>query len=671
MLCPLPSLVPLVFWWLIVPLVFTGCATAPHNEIPSEDAQTQAVLSQAASQFQAPNAPKALNMTDEAEVEWHADKSMKITVHQVWAARVKPEHPLPPIATLNQECQTLNIQTLQLYDLDEKGNFTKSPEKAEIKWSAPEENLPTSLSKITSARLPELNADQALELKYSLETKTSTLLADKENKNEAGKPHPVPAEGSFAFRWNDYIPSLKRELIVKVPKALNLYATRLRIPKTLSITEDKLAKDKGVTFSMDTSTNPIPLENFQPALQDLAPLTAFTVNKSWEDAVSTYRKRVKQAIDGDLGKISALVEDANGNTTASVMQKLITVKNALHQKVAWVDTGLPVYLNPDRPLDEVIDSGKGTSHDMAVLLAAALRSIKINPQIYLYRQATSGDLLPDMPALSQMDGILVAVQSGKDWIWMDPTEPLSVPGSLPLNALGQQALAVLAPLNWKNTPAFGAKDHRKERNVTMEFLPNGRLKCNVDLQAFGSSELALRQFFRATTDEKRRELVLRGLTKRFPGVLLTDYRFGDYLNLDKPLDVHYSFEVPDYAQPVQGGFQFYPLVFEDVEDFLANMRDTRQTPVLIPQNFNSDTSVMVKLPPGFKVDAMPKDGSISNAIAEYFSAFKLQFGTLTYERHLGFKQRNIAPGKEYGQLLTFYQYVLNQDRTPFKVIRGK
>jgi hypothetical protein len=49
----------------------------------------------------------------------------------------------------------------------------------------------------------------------------------------------------------------------------------------------------------------------------------------------------------------------------------------------------------------------------------------------------------------------------------------------------------------------------------------------------------------------------------------------------------------------------------------------------------------------------------------------LQFGTLTYERHLGFKQRNIAPGKEYGQLLTFYQYVLNQDRTPFKVIGGK
>ena len=171
------------FCWLLVFLA--GCATAPHNEIPSEDAQTQTGLSHAASQFQAPNPPKTLNVADEAQVEWHADKSMKITVHQVWAARVKPEHPLPPIATLNQDCQTLSVQTLQLYDLDEKGNFQKSQAKAGIKWTPPEENLPTSLSKITSARLPELNAGQALDLKYTLETKTSTLLAGKENTKEA------------------------------------------------------------------------------------------------------------------------------------------------------------------------------------------------------------------------------------------------------------------------------------------------------------------------------------------------------------------------------------------------------------------------------------------------------------------------------------------------------
>src|SRR5258708_731570 len=147
---------------------------------------------------------------------------MKITVRQMWATRVKPDRPLPPIATINQETQNLNIQTLQLYNLNEKGNFVKSPTKAEVKWAAPEESLPTSLSKITSARLPELNAGQALELKYTLETRTSSLLADKDTHKDATKLHPVGAEGSFAFCWSDYVPSLNRELIVKVATGLNL-----------------------------------------------------------------------------------------------------------------------------------------------------------------------------------------------------------------------------------------------------------------------------------------------------------------------------------------------------------------------------------------------------------------------------------------------------------------
>ncbi len=660
----------LVPWWLISILIFTGCATAPQTKINVEDAKTQAFLSQAATQFQALNAPKTLNLADEAEVEWHADKSMRITVHQMWAARVKPDHPLPPIACLNQDTQTLTIQNLQLYDLDATGTFVKSDTKAEIQWAVPEVNLPLTLSKITSARLPELNAGQALELKYTLETKTSTLLLDKDKKDTA-KIHPVPAEGSFAFRWNDYTPSLKRDLTVKIPKVLELFATRLREPKSMAITEEKVENDKTLSFTLTDPLPPVPSENFQPALQDLAPLTAFTVNKSWEEAVFPYRKRVKQIMDSDLNKLNSIVEEAEGNTTASIMDRLALVKSAIHQKVDWVDTGLPVYLNPDRSLDEILDSGKGTSHDMAMLLAAALKAMKINCQVYLYRQSTSGDLIPTLPALSQMDGVLVAAQSGKEWIWMDPTESLAVPGVLPLSALGQQALGVLSPLAWKTTPPFGAKDHRKERNVTMEFLPSGRLKCSVDLQAYGSSELALRQFFRMTTDDKRRELVLRGLTKRFPGVTLTDYRFGDFRNLDKPLDVHYTFEVPNYTQGIKGGFEFYPLVFEDVEDFLSALRDSRQTPVVIPQNFNSDTRVLVKLPVGYKVDALPQNGSIANPVAEFFSVFKMEFGTLTYERHLGLKDRTITPGKEYNDLLNFYKIVLNQDRTPFKIIKGK
>ena len=644
-----------------------ACATAPSSDKSAgkSDAQDENLLSRAASQLQAPDAPGFLTLRDEAQVEWKHDKSVKIAVHQIWAARTKPGRPLPALATLNRESQDLTVQTLQLYNLADKGGFRKSG-TPEIQWTPPEADLPPSLSKIATARLPELNAGQALEVKYTLETKTVDLLKTPQ------KVHPVEAEASFAFRWNDHVPSLKRELTVRIPKSLPLYGSRLRVPKNLVVTEEKTAQDTVDHFSLEGPTDPVPEESYQPPVRDLAPLTSFTPYKSWDEAVFPYRKRVKQLLERDLSPLHELVDEAVGNTTAPAMERVAQVKSALHRKIRWVDTGLPVYLNPDRPATEVLESGVGTSHDMAVLLAMALKAMKIPAQIYLYRRNGSGEFLPDLPALSQLDGILVAAKEGKSWIWMDPTEPLAPPGRLPLEALDRQALGVLSPLQWLATPSFTAKDHRKERDVSMEFLPNGDLKCKVRLQAYGSSELALRQFFRMTTEEKRREMVLKGLSKRFPGAVLTDYQYGDYRDTSKPLEVEYTFQVPAYGETnPKGEFLFYPLVFEDVEDFLANLRDSRKTPVVVSQNFNSNSHVLVKLPRGLKVKELPKDASLSNPVAEFISNAKMEFGSIVYERYMGLKQRVIHPGKEYSDLLGFYQAVLNQDRTPFVTVKGR
>jgi hypothetical protein len=640
---------------------------------PSDEMQTQALLSQATSQFTRLNAPRALDLLDEAQVEWRSDKSMKVTVHQFWAARVKPDHPFPVLASINQDSQNLSIQSLKLYEMDDKGVFTEAPIQPQIQWVPPQENLPISLSKLTSARLPELNAGQAMDLKYTLETKTAALLVDKDMHNDAKKPHPVAPEASFAFRWNDFTPSLAKDLTVKIPANLEIFGTRLRMPSGLAVTQSPSApgKEKTVHFSMGPD-DPVPSESFQPALQDLAPLTAFTVNKTWESAVFPYRKRVKQYLDGDLKKVEELIGEAGGNTGEALVDRVAEIKAAIHQKVDWVDTGLPVYLNPDRPLEEVIESGKGTSHDMAMLLVTALRSAKIAPLVYLYRQAGSGELLADMPALSQFDGILVAVSTGKDLLWIDPTESLAAPGVLPLSALDRKALGVLTPLNWRLTPPFGAKDHRRHRDINLELDANGNVKCSVDVLAYGSSELALRQFFRSTTDDKRRDIVYRGLLKRFPGVILTEYRFGDYRDISKPLDLHFSFQIPNYAKVLRDqSLQFYPITFEDIEDFFATLRNNRQTPVVASQNFNSETEAIVKLPPGYKPGDLPKDMAISNSVAEFSATSKVQYGTLSYERYLGLKQRSIALGREYQELLGVYQTVLTQDRKPFTAVLGK
>lgn len=629
------------------------------------------LLAQAASQFQAPDAPKAIHVLDESQAVWSMDKTLKITVHQIWATRVKPDRALSPLATINEDSQNFDLQTLQIYDLNDKNEFVKSDQKVQLEWATPGPNLPASLSKIKTARLPALSAGQALEVKYTIETKNIPDTVDKNTHFDEDHLRPVPAEPSFALLWNDYLPSIHKELTLKIPKNIPLYAVRQRLPDNLAITEDTEGTEKITHLEIQGTQDPLPFESYQPPAQDLAPMTAFTLEKSWDDSVKYYRTRVKQLTESDTAFMNDLVGDAAGNTGSPMIDRLTKIKNLVHEKVEWIDTGLPVYLNPDRSLKEIVSSGMGTSHDMAVLLIAALKAARIDAEPYLYRLSTSGDLVPDLPALSQMNGILVAVPLGKSVIWMDPTEPLAAPGQLPLPALGQDALAVFMPFNWRTTPSFSAKDHRKERDITMTIAADGTLTCSVDIQAFGAAELALRQFFRATTDDQRKNLVTKGLAKRFPGAVLTNYTFGNYEDLTQPLLVNYTFDIPHYAQFSKKGLAFYPLVFEDVEDFFETLHDDRETPVVVPQNFNSVTRVVVKLPRGyyFKPTELPKDFSMTNEVAEFLATCKLDFGTMSYERYMGLKKRVIDPGADYRDLLSFYKAVLNQDRVPFKALK--
>ncbi|HXL73886.1 MAG TPA: hypothetical protein VN963_09705, partial [bacterium] len=143
--------------WLLLfcALVCYSTAYADPNPKPTPTVSSTPVLSevdsllaQAASQFQNPDAPEMIHVLDQTDAAWGMDKSLKITVHQIWATRVAPEHAMAPIATINTDSQNFTIQNIQLYDLDDKGQFVKNPRKVDLTWVVPGPNLPQSLSKI-------------------------------------------------------------------------------------------------------------------------------------------------------------------------------------------------------------------------------------------------------------------------------------------------------------------------------------------------------------------------------------------------------------------------------------------------------------------------------------------------------------------------------------------
>jgi len=303
---------PIFFCALASLLLNSACAenkpTPTVSSTPAPLTDTDSLLAQAAAAFQQPDAPKIIHVLDQTYAAWSEDKSLKITVHQIWATRVTPDRVMAPIATINSDSQTFTIQDLKIYDLNDKGQFVKESKPVDLIWSAPGPNLPETLSKIMTARLPNLSAGQAVEIKYTLETKNIDLLTNKDTHFDSQHPMPVPGEPSFALLWNDYLPSIKKELSLKVPKNIPLYAVRQRLPDNLAVTETTEDSENMTRLTINGTLAPIPMEAYQPAPQNLAPLTAFTLYKSWGESLIYYRTRVKQLVDSDPAFINNFVE---------------------------------------------------------------------------------------------------------------------------------------------------------------------------------------------------------------------------------------------------------------------------------------------------------------------------------------------------------------------------
>ncbi len=664
-------------------LSLLGCGGGTiKTSLKPQDTKVDGLLAEAAARFAMPDAPQALDVLDDVQAEYSKDNTLTVTVRQVWASRVKPRHAVKPLAVINPDVQEFKVLALRRYTLQPDGTFSHA-RNAEIISEPPARDLPNPLSRITAYRLPAMEAGEALEVLYTLRTLPPAL-----PRNDARSPgnrppspekdatatvtptpEPVPlaAEPSFSYLWNDHVPSLKRELTIRTPKGLLLYGSRLRLPAALKTEQTPDGLFQITRFTLDGFQEALPLESFQPPIEDLAGVTAFTPYSTWDKALEPYRRRIK-AYAVPTSRLETLVADASSNTTEALETRLARVKRALHDAVAWVDTGLPVYLNHDRNVDDILESGKGSSHDMAVLLTAALRAMNLPGEVHLYRRGDRGALMDQTPALSQFDGVLVGTTVRKNWTWMDPTESLSPPGILPLEALSANALSVKPGITWRDTPPFTAKDNRRERDVLLQIQSDGSAECRVVLQAYGSSEVSLRQFFRSRSPADRKRIVEQGMSKRFHGVTLSEYRYGDYRDLADPLKVEYRFRLPSYLETDRKGAPvFYPIVFEDISDFLSALKDQRRTTAVLPQNYNSVTRVVVNLPPRWRVKDLPPDGSVSNDSAEFLSHAKIDFGTLSYERYMGLKRRTIRPGNEYKDLLDFYKGVLKQDRTPFAI----
>lgn len=204
----------------------------------------------------------------------------------------------------------------------------------------------------------------------------------------------------------------------------------------------------------------------------LAPYVAFTTGSTWSELARAYSDLVDRQIAGsDLSALSA------GEGAESQWERMAQLLAAVHRQVRYTGVALDDAGIVPRPPAETLARRFGDCKDKAVLLTALLRREGVPAYVALLRSGWGPDAEPELPGLGLFNHAIVFVP-GAEPLWIDPTDPHSPLGSLPLADQGRFAL-VAAPntRDLSRTPEAESRHHRvsEQREVFLAEVGHGRI----------------------------------------------------------------------------------------------------------------------------------------------------------------------------------------------------
>jgi hypothetical protein len=121
-----------------------------------------------------------------------------------------------------------------------------------------------------------------------------------------------------------------------------------------------------------------------------------------------------------------------------------------------------------------------------------------------------------------------------------------------------------------------------------------------------------------------------------PGSTLKDLTFSDITSDINPFRVSYLLEVPTYIKKEDSRL-FIPLdILGRWQSHIA-YSENRRLPIELGRPHSEQEQITIEIPPGFRVEYLPDNFSISSYLGEIFSVVVVSANTITITRGLSIR----------------------------------
>ncbi|SHM97414.1 Transglutaminase-like superfamily protein [Polaribacter sp. KT 15] len=368
-------------------------------------------------------------------------------------------------------------------------------------------------------------------------------------------------------------------------------------------------------------------------------------SNSWKQVAKQIYK--SSSFGGELSKSSYYKDDLNKILAESKTEvdRLFNIYNFVKQRVKWNEY-YGIY--SDKGVRKAFKDRVGNVADINLMLTSMLRTSGLNADPVLVSTRANG--VPFFPTIDGFNYVISVVElTSGGIVLLDATEPYSTPNILPTRALNWNGRRITKDGNssWVKlaTTKHATEDNNIMVNISDDLMISGLYRTKFS----NLSALTYRKNHNHLTEEA----VVTGLEEK-TNVEIEDIKILNDKNIYKIPTRTIKFNSDGLIESVNGKLYIEPLLFLTERRNPFKLEE-RKFPVDFTTPWKVKNVVSIKIPEGYKIEAIPESFAIG--LPDNLGVFKYQIqenaGKISTISSMQFNTAIVSP-QYYESLKKFY-----------------
>ncbi len=277
----------------------------------------------------------------------------------------------------------------------------------------------------------------------------------------------------------------------------------------------------------------------------------------------------------------------------------------------------------------------------------------------------ASNVLADFPS-QQFNHVILCVPLQKDTVWLECTSQTMPPGYLGEFTCDRYALLV----NEKGgtlvrTPGYGMMENLASRKIKATLDEEGTLRVNAFTRYGGLQQDSYHELIHGLSKDKVKEFLHEQLD--FATYEITHFDYKETRSSLPVVEEMLDITVNNYATITGKRLFVIPNIMTRSHRKLS-IDEPRKSDLVLGHAYKDVDSSEIILPEGFIAETIPRDVLVSSLFGKYECSVRLSANRLVYYREIEYYGGRY-PGKEYPELVNFFETIYKADRNKVVLVR--